>query len=272
MDPYLFNAIRLTFSALTLAGCVVFVRIREKPNRPMMPPRRHWASTGLYIMLGGFAYQFLFLLGINATSAGNTAVILSAIPMWTAVLAFLILGEKLKLGAWAGLLVAIGGVIVVTLGKPANADSLSVSSSGFQGNLLISAAAFSWALLSVVSRKVMEAVSPLNLAFFCVALTLPLHYCVAGYTLKDAPAILNDPWLVAAILYSGVFSTGLAVAFWNYGVKQLGAAHASGFQNLVPLIALFSSWLLISEIPFFMQIVGGVLIIIGMLIIRRFRS
>ena len=55
---------------------------------------------------------------------------------------------------------------------------------------------------------------------------------------------------------------------WNVGVRQVGPSHAAGFQNLVPIIALITSWLLLGEVPLLLQILGGILIIAGLVVMR----
>ena len=190
MNEYLFNAVRLTFSAITL-GALLAWKYRKKttsingaeadaadgtrptgedagpPRRLRIPiwrrySRRQWVSILSFSFLAGFAYQVCFLLGIDGTTAGNTALIMSAIPMWTAILAFLMIGERLKRGAWAGLWIALAGVLIVTFSKP---SSNIVIQGSLVGNLIVSLAAFSWAFASVLSRPLMKTVSPLELAF-----------------------------------------------------------------------------------------------------------
>ena len=77
---------------------------------------------------------------------------------------------------------------------------------------------------------------------------------------------------IVCILYSGVFSTGLAYAMWNLGVKQLGASHAAVFQNLVPLVALLCSWYFLDERVTPIQIFGGTMIIAGLFVVPRNRQ
>ena len=72
-----------------------------------------------------------------------------------------------------------------------------------------------------------------------------------------------------AMLYSGIFSTGIALVMWSFGVKILGASHASIYSNLIPLIALLLGWMCLNEIPTALQITGGVMIICGLLVMRR---
>ncbi len=266
MDIYLFNALRLALSAITLGVCVRW------QGRPMidrspgaLPLRKQITTIVLISLLTGFFYQLLFLLGIAGTSAGNTALIMSTVPMWTALLALLLLNERLSRIAWTGLTIALIGTLVVTLSKPAATDRTNT----LTGNLIVSAAAFSWALGAVWSRPVLKSISPVVLAFYSIAATLPLHFLVARQTFGNTARVLADPWLVAVIVYSGICSTGLAYAMWNYGVQQLGAAHAAAFQNLVPLIAMTFGWLLLGEVPFAMQLIGGAMIIAGLVVMRR---
>jgi drug/metabolite transporter (DMT)-like permease len=268
MDEFLFNAYRLTLSAIVLGLFSWWQRARLIDRTEFAKPiARQWFNIIAFALFTGFGYQVLFLLGIKATSATNTAFIMSAIPVWIAVLAFFLLKERLGHLAWIGLAVALAGTLIVTLGK--QQSGMSVNS--LAGNLLVSAAAFSWALGSVISRPIMKNISPIALAFFAIGATVPLHLMIAGHVMWQTPDLFSDPLLLAALLYSGVFSTGLAYAMWNYGVKVIGPGQAAGFQNLVPLIAMFSSWLMIGEVPFAMQLLGGALIISGLAVMRTRR-
>lgn len=269
MDEYLFNFMRLGLSTIVLALCVLWVRPQFLASGPDAPPRsRQIGLIIIFSILTGFAYQVLFLLGINQTSAGNTALIMSAIPMWIAILSFFFLRERLPGVAWAGLVSAMIGTLVVTLSRIGPAyEGITLI-----GNLLVSAAAFSWAAGSVWSRPIMRSISPMALAFCGVAIALPGHLLVAWNSLHELPQVLADGWLLAALLYSGIFSTGLAYAMWNHGINVLGPSHAAVFQNLVPVFALISSWLLIGEQPFLLQLIGGGLILAGLMAMRRSRT
>ena len=270
IDEYLYNALRLTLSAFVLWICYRWQGFPIFDKSEKSSTLKHqFLYVALFAIMTGFAYQVLFLWGINQTSAGNTALIMSAIPMWTAILAFLMLKENLAKGAWIGLTIAVTGTIVVTLNKSA-VNTAAVNT--LTGNLLVSGAAFSWALASVMSRPIMKSTPPVALAYVSMVSTLPLHYLLAWNAWPGVWDVFYDPILMVAIFYSGVFSTGVALAMWNFGVQKLGPAHAAGYQNLVPLIALLASWLLISELPVPLQIIGGVLIISGLIQMRRHQN
>lgn len=269
IDQHLFNASRLLISAVVLGLVVWWQKSVILDRRPCAPPIR---KQLLFILSFGFAigflYQVLFIIGIDRTSAGNTALIMAALPMWTAILAWMLIGEKLTGGAWIGLLVAAAGTMVVTLTVPSGETARG---SSLLGNLLVSLATLCWALASVLSRPMMNSISPTGLAFCGVTIAVPFHFAVAGSRLEESVKYLEDPLLLTALLFSGAFSTGLAYAFWNYGVKILGTSHAAIYQNLVPVAALIAAWLILDEVPVVAQIFGGIVIVFGLVVMRKHR-
>ena len=269
VDPYLFNATRLLISAITLGVIVYFQNVPILDRSPTAKPIRiQLLSVGVFAVLTGFAYQLLFLVGMDRTTAGNTALIMCAIPMWTALLARVLIKEQIRSLAWIGLGIAFVGTLVVTLAvRP-----ISGGGSPVVGNLIVAAAAFCWSLGTVWSRRLMNQIQPLSLAFWGVTMAVPLHFLVVGDGYSELGKFLTDPWLTASLLYSGILSTGVAYFLWNLGIQILGTAHASIYQNLVPIVALLAAWILIKEIPVWLQLFGGTLIIVGVLVMRKNRD
>ncbi|MFT7632035.1 MAG: drug/metabolite transporter (DMT)-like permease [Mariniblastus sp.] len=275
IDLFRFNSIRLTLSAVVL-GIFVWVENKKRNDSALAkkaaldeaaPPRvRKWLTIAAFAIMAGGVYQILFAVGMNRTTAGNTALIMSSMPMWTAVLSFVLLREKLGL-AWVGLTITFLGTLVVTLQK----GGFQFDSESLAGNGLVLLAALAWAMGAVVSRPMLKFVSPIRLAFFSTAGTLPIHYAMPYIMNSPDVAEVWTPKIVACILYSGIFSTGLAYAMWNFGVQQLGPSHAAVYQNLVPLIACIAAWIFLREQISAMQIIGGSLIIFGLYITRRLR-
>ena len=276
MDLFLFNAIRLTLSAIVLGACVWFETKRRTDNAiakqaelDLAAPSffKKWLTIITFSIMAGGVYQILFAIGMNRTTAGNTALIMSSMPMWTAVLAFFLLREKLG-RAWIGLMITFLGTTVVTLQK----GGMSFGAENLAGNGMVLLAALAWALGAVVSRPMLKFVSPIQLAFYSTVGTLPIHFIMAMINGSSSePTQIWDWQLVSCILYSGIFSTGVAYAMWNYGVQQQGPSHASVYQNLVPLIALIAAWFFLREVISPIQIFGGAMIIVGLFMTRRLR-
>lgn len=264
IDRLGFNCLRLTLSAIVL-GILVLIEPRYQKKRDDQTP---WAKIIAVAVVCGFVYQLLFVMGINRTLAGNTALILSVTPMWIALMAWFMGIEKLKSFAWIGLLMTCAGAGLVAFG-PSN---FNLGTAYLKGNLLVLAASFMWAVGAVLSKPLFDYVSPTMLAFLSAAVTLPLHYLVGMHEIGPSlEVVTSDMTALGCVAYSGAFSTGFAYALWNYGVRKVGPSHSAIYQNLVPMIALATAWILLSEVPSGSQVPGGALILLGLFVMRRGR-
>ena len=284
LNPFYFNAFRFVFSMLTLAIWIVITRRRDRPTAEFSMSRGNYISTILlYAFLFGVVYQVAFLIGMYKTSATNTALIMSSVPMWTAIIAIIFLGERLSAVSWAGLATTFIGTMIVALDKPAvqmegasqavQAAALTAVTTTSWGNAIMLFCAIAWSVSTVISRPVLKYISPVQLSFWGIGLALPFHILFAFLQPTDdfvmQQQTLLRPSVLTASLYSGIFSTGIALAMWSYGVKILGASHAAIYSNLIPLVALILGWMFLNEIPTPLQLTGGVMIICGLLVMRR---
>lgn len=260
VDVFVFNAIRLVVSAIVLAAFAM----RERRAGVLPKPGLRKRQILTYAIVVSGLYQLLFLLGIAKTTSGNTALIISTVPMWTALIARVFLHERLLKLAWAGLCLALAGTVIVALQK----SDVSAGPEHLKGNLYVLAAALAWAIGTVYSRPMLKLISPMQLSASSAVLALPLHllFSVGRYSGSLEP--LQSVGLWAIILYSGVLSTGLALPMWSFGVRHAGAAHASAIQNLVPLIAVIAAWVSRGESVTSGQLLGGSLIVGGLVIMR----
>lgn len=267
MDWYSLNAVRLTVSAIIL-GVLGWLERR----RGIIPASNlGWTPILIFAVFISLLYQIFFLVGVSRTASGTTSLILATIPMWTALIARAFLKDKLHLLAWTGLVVAFVGTVIVGLDKPSGSAAAISSGSRLAGTLAILGAAVSWAAGTVCSRPLMKSISPIQLSAWAAAISLPVHLALAAPTFSESVTALRQPSVWAVVLYSGIFSTGLALPMWNFGVRRAGAAQAAIFQNLVPVIAIASAWLMRSETISVGQILGGVLIIGGLITMRTTR-
>ncbi len=143
------------------------------------------------------------------------------------------------------------------------------------GNLFALLAALAWAGGTVLSRPLLGKISPMQLSACSATLGLPFHMIIAlviGWdTVPATAAAMKDVSLVTCILYSGILSTGLALAMWSYGVKHAGAAQAAMIQNLTPIVAMAAAWVWLGETINTAQALGGGMIIGGLCVMRRSR-
>ncbi|MFO1005167.1 MAG: DMT family transporter [Planctomycetaceae bacterium] len=262
VEPFAFNAVRLALSALVLA----VLALRESSPSTKWPPGL-WKQIAIYAVIASGMYQILFLLGVTRTATGNGSLIMATVPMWTALLARFLLGERLNWLARIGLTTAFLGTLVVALEKGISGDRHLLI-----GNFFMLMAALTWAWGTVQSRKVLPYISPMRLSAISAASMLPVQFACAATSLTSIVPRLDERNVLGSIVYAGVLSTGLALPMWSYGVRHSGAAQAAVFQNLVPIVAIASAWLIQGDPVTSSQILGGVLILGGLVLVRRSRG
>lgn len=272
IDRFALNGLRLVVSA---AALLIFAAMERRSGiRPDL--RGRWPRIVCYAVLVSGLYQLLFLLAVSQTTSADIALIMATVPLWTAIGARILLREILSPLAWTGLFVAFAGTGLVTLSGAAESSATSADAITAQqrlaGNIIALLAALAWSGGTILSRPMLKAISPLQLAALSTAICLPMHLGIARQTLPAGISLLSSITLLLCLLYSGVLSTGLAMPMWSYGVKYAGAAHATMFQNLSPIVAIVSAWLLLGEPLSASQAIGGGLILGGLFIVRLARA
>lgn len=268
IDGFVFNAVRLIVSVAVLAVFAWNERRRERRRQQVPATKIRFRYLLVYGLMVGAIYQVAFLLGVERTTSGNTALIISTVPMWTALLARIFISEKISRMAWVGLMVALAGTVIVAFQK----GDVTGDSEHLLGNIIILMAALMWSAGTVYSRPLLKTISPLQLSAIGAAVGLPVHLTLAWGRYSESLAALQSGQLWLIILYSGVLSSGLALPMWSFGVRHAGAAHAAIIQNLIPVVAIIAAWITRNEPATQAQILGGALIVSGLVIMRRTRS
>ncbi len=264
MDGMVFNASRMVISTIVL-GLLALVEAKLIVNSSQTFSKSRFLC---FALVSGLFYPLMFMYGINWTTAGNTALLLSSMPLWTAVISALFIGERLPSLTWIALVIAFIGTAIVVAAQ----GKVSLEAKDFAGNLLMLGAAMLWASGTVISGPLLKQISPLRLAFFSSLLTTPMHLLWVSPKLVEQLANFKQTGTFMALIYSGAFSTGIAYATWHVGVRRLGGSHAAVYQNVVTLVAVLGGWFVLNEPLLQSQIFGGVLMLIGLYLMRKSRA
>ncbi len=243
-----------------LGAALVFAIAGAKREKILAPLGRHF---GTYLMLGVVgivAFNIFFFYALRYTSANNAALIMGTNPLFTAVLAALILRERITLRHLIALPVALGGVaIVVTQGRLGSLAALNLS----VGDALMLGADLFWALYNVLCRRHMPAGSALvNNGWIMTAGAAVLLAVALG---SGAPLAPLGAKASAAMAVMTIGGTVLAYLFWNTGLVRLGAARTALFINLVPVFAMLVG-AVFGTSPTPAQLAGGLLVLGGVMI------
>ncbi|MDT8370337.1 MAG: EamA family transporter, partial [Longimicrobiales bacterium] len=209
--------------------------------------------------------QLLFIVGLDMTRAGNASLFLSTIPAWTALLAVAAGQERVAARQWVGILGALGGMTLLVIGG----QGIALEGATLAGDLVMIAAAVSWAGFTVGARPLIQKYGPIPFAAWSLWIGTPI-LVVAG--LRDIASIgLASLGVIewGVVVYAGAFSISIAFVLWNLGVRLLGNAQTAIYQNAVPVVALALSWPLIGETPALLQVAGAAIILVSVRVTRK---
>lgn len=218
------------------------------------------------IVLGGFLGITLFYywenIGIKLTTASNVSLIASITPIFAITMDVIIFRTKISIIQMIGIVCAtIGAYITITANT-----TLDFSSATFKGNLLVVGAMLSWALYTVLNKSLQDKYSGLFLSTYQVLLgTLILTLMSFGEYDQWRMFSLNA---FGSILYLAVFPSAICYFLYSYALKKLDVAITTLYLNLVPVVGVLSGWCILNEIILPIQLLGGVIIIVGIIIVN----
>lgn len=248
------------FLRFAIATVVLGLIVRLVEGRIVVPPPKQWFSLLILGLSGVFAYNILFFTGLQFIEAGRASLIIALNPLVISLLAVVFLGERLALRQVGGVLLSLAGaVLVISNGAPARL----LSGSFGWGELAILGCVISWVTYSLVGRSVLKALSPLTSVFYSslIGSLLLAWPALAGGLIAKLPSIAGKDWLSLAFL--GVCGTAIGFSLYYQAIRKIGASRAGVFINLVPLFAIFLSWLLLDETIDGEVIGGGLVLMVG---------
>lgn len=251
---------RLAVAALALS--VLYVPRQLGKRREPLPRGRTAALILAYGVLWFGAYNVALNAGELHVDAGTAAMLVQLGPILIAVIAGLFLGEGFPATLVAGLAVAFTGVTLIALGGDGSENDLT-------GVLLCVLAAVLYAAGVLLQKPVMGSVSPLQVTWLGCVIGVITCLPFAGQLVSEVRDASTGA--ILGVVYLGVFPTALAFTTWAYALRRVGAGPASATTYLVPAIAIVLSWLLLSEVPTTLGLVGGVLCLVGVALTRMRR-
>ena len=216
-----------------------------------------FATCGL---CGGSVYFIAENTALEYTLVSNVSLITAISPLLTTFLIGMIYkSERPSKGIYIGSIVALMGVACVIF------NSSFVVKMNPIGDLLSFAAALSWAVYSLVLRKLNALYSIMFISrktfFYGVLTALPYMLTEPQIT---SPAVLLQADVWPHMLFLGVFASMIAYVIWAQSVKHLGAITASNYIYLQPIVTLIASVIILSETITIVGYLGCALILGGL--------
>ncbi len=219
-----------------------------------------------FLLMALFEPFFYFLgeaNGLMLVSPTVGAVIISTIPLIVPFGAYYLFREKLTRLNIIGLVISFAGVLMVVL----NRSSGTVTDS--RGILLLFVAVVAAVGYTLVARKLVEDYNPITItayqSFYGLLMFIPL-FVFRELPLPDLDSISTSSLL--SVLYLGVFGSGICFILLTLAIRELGAAKANIFANIVPVVTAVVSFLMLRE-PMPLIKVSGILVAIAGLLMTQ---
>lgn len=216
-----------------------------------------FAAAGLS---GICLYYLLENIALTVTTASNVSVILSVSPFFTAVLS----REKLKTPFFVGFFVAMTGICLISF------NGLKMQLNPI-GDILAIAAAFVWAIYSLLTRKISGygyGTIPSTRKIFTYGNLFMIPFLFA-FDFDLSIQKFAHPVHIFNFIYLGLGASALCFVTWNYAVKTLGAVRTSVYIYMVPVITVVTSILVLQEKITGMAAAGIGLTLIGLFLSER---
>jgi len=254
IPPFALLTTRLVLGAISLGAVIAF-----RP-RVTMTKRQFWSVFLVGFVGYGISLGFQFV-GTKLSTASNGSLVTSATPAFVLLFAPFLLGEKTTARRLVALVISTLGVVAVI--DPRNAE---LSPTLFWGNMSLLAAALTWALYSVLVRKVSRTGDLLVSSAVMLAGGIPSSLLFGFFEIQSQGLGEITLGIVGGILFLGIISTAIAMFLWNYAFAELPAAVASLTFFAQPVVGAILGALFLDEQITRLFLFGGALIGVGLFI------
>jgi drug/metabolite transporter (DMT)-like permease len=249
------SVLRLALAAVALGALAAYRRVG-------WPARRDLPLLALCALSGMTAYQVLLNAGEVTVPAATASLLVNVSPIFTALLAVTLLGERLTALGWCGVGVGFAGATIIAL-----AAGGGVHLSG--GALLVLGAALAQATFFVSQKALLLRHGSLAVTAWAMGLGAAMALPLAGGLPADVGAAPAGALVAVAFLAFGASALGFLT--WAYAVARVDVTAAASTLYAVPPVAALVGWVALGEVPSAMTAVGGTVALAGVAITARSR-
>lgn len=261
IHPITLIVLRFGLGIIVLLLAVWQLKVFQKINK------RDYILLMILGVIGITIHQSLQANGLLFTTASNMAWLVALTPIFTALLAWLFLKESFTNIKLAGFLIAfIGAVVMVTKGL-FSAEILRLPAT--TGDLLALTSSLNWAIFSVASKPLFKRLHPTLMMtyvmFFGWLLILP--FFVKDRLWQEEIFSLSIDGIIA-VLFLGIFCSGIAYIFWYDALSKIEASQTAAFIYLEPLVTTLVASILLKEVWTLSTLFGGLMIFLGVYLVN----
>src|SRR5262245_46157453 len=266
-----------TFFPMTLATVLLIPIVRrerrENPAGPSDPmPKKDVLEFILIGVLGQVVAQLFITWGVRLSLASNAALLMLALPVSTAIMAYCFLGERMTAVRWISFALAIGGVLECS---GIDWKELNLTSGQYLlGNLMIFLSVNGSAFYNAYSKKLLSRYSPLQVllySYYAVFVFLfPITLKAEPQGFHNLPQFTPVVWL--GLIMLAFFQYFLSMVLFLNVLTRLDATQAALSNYLIPFFGVIIAALVLHEKLTLFMIFGGLLVLASTLLVTVYEE
>jgi len=220
-----------------------------------------------FFLLLALAEPFLYSIcetnGVQRVSGSLASIVVATIPLFVPFAMAAVYKEKLRFNAVAGVVLSLAGIALMSMGDTSGAGSDGQSRTA--GLLFLSGAVIIAVFYTITLVKILPHYRPFTITAY--QNLIALIYFIPLTLLLDAPKLpllSYSPHMFFLLAFLGVFCSTVAYAFFNYGMRSLGATAGSVYNNIIPIFSLLLALAIGQEHLSALKVIGMVVVLAGL--------
>ena len=246
-SPLVLGAGRFSLAALvSLTWCVYSYK-----NKITLKHAIRFLIAGF---IGIFLYNVFLNYGQQSVSAGASSFIVNCNPLFTALIGFFILKQKVTIIHWLGITFCLLGVSIISIDQEGGLEL------GSGATLILFAAILTATYFHILKPLVLIYGAITSAAYTILLGTIPMLFWfpeMFGFLINSTNEVR------ISFLWLALFPTTIGYLTWTYTVGHYGANKASLFLYLIPPISILLDFIWYNNIPSLYTILGGLIIILS---------
>lgn len=218
----------------------------------------------LYLIMGFFSFAIPFGLvywGQRFIPSGLASILFAVYPFFVIIFTKIFFKEEeVSINKIIGSIIGFSGIIVIF------SDSLKIQMGiAVLGYLAVVSSAIMQAFVAVLLKKYGKKLNPVSMNLFPV-LIAGILLTIIGVLTEDLSKIKIDSNAIISVLYLATFGTIATFSTYYWLMKKISVVLLAISAFITPIVSVFLGWLILDEKLSFQEIMGSILVLVGILI------
>jgi len=241
----------------------IFFLLVNKKNFKLK--KKHFPLLIALAFLEPFIYSLCEIYGIELTSSGIAAIIISTIPITIAIANFFYLKEKLSPLNLFGIVISFAGIGIIIIDK-----SFKLYAS-YSGILFLSGSVIAATISGFILKKLTEHYTIPTIISYQNIISAVLFTPFFIYYYPKIIIVEFDAENIISLLSLAIFASIVAFSLYTYGITKIGLTKTMVFTNLIPIFTVIIAYFYFKEIVTVQKAMGILVVIAGLFFSQRQR-